>query len=166
MADDTKPDPSVDNDTEPRNTALRLLMLPRDTNQYGTIFGGVILSAVDQAAFIEARRHGLHRWVTAAVDRVEFIAPVQVGDVVSFLTRTMRRGRSSVQVEVRVEAERFLTGELVKVTEAALTMVAVDSTGRSIPFESPPSVAMPGFSTPTTESADGRSTSRGGGQGG
>ena len=137
--------------------ALRLLMLPADTNQYGTIFGGVILSALDQAAFIEARRHGLHRWVTAAVDRVEFIAPVQVGDTVSFLTRTIRCGRSSVQVEVRVEAERFLNGETALVTAATLTMVAVDAAGKSIPFASPPSV-IPGDRDGSTGSGSGGGT--------
>jgi len=134
-------------------------MLPRDTNQYGTIFGGVILSAIDQAAFVEARRHGLHRWVTAAVDRVEFIAPVQVGDTVCLLTRTIRCGRSSVQVGVRVEAERFLSGETVLVTEAALTMVAVDASGHSIPFSSPPSVAPPNLESPISgPEAPGEST--------
>jgi len=53
-------------------TALSVIMMPRDSNIYGTIFGGIILSYIDQAAFVEARRHGLHRWVTASVDRVDF----------------------------------------------------------------------------------------------
>ncbi len=123
-------------------TSLRIMTLPRDTNQYGTVFGGVILSAIDQAGFIEARKHGLHRWVTVAVDRVEFHAPVLVGDVVAFQTRTRSSGTSSVTVEVRVEAERFMTGDLVKVTEATLTMVAVNAAGRAIPFTSPPSVSV------------------------
>ncbi len=121
-------------------------MMPRDTNQYGSVFGGVILSAIDQAGFIEARRHGLHRWVTAMIDRVEFHAPVHVGDVVLFETRTVGTGTSSVRIEVRVEAERFITGDTVKVTEATLTMVAVNAAGRPIPFASPPSVVVPGFS--------------------
>lgn len=120
--------------------ALRVVMMPRDANQYGTIFGGVILSYIDQAGFIEARRHGTHRWVTVSVDRVEFRAPVQIGDVVSFLTVTERTGTSSVKVRIRVEAERDTTGESVHVTEAALTMVAVDAACKPIPFDSPPTV--------------------------
>jgi acyl-CoA thioesterase YciA len=118
------------------HTALRVVMMPRDANPYGTIFGGVILSYVDQAAFIEARRHGLHRWVTVSVDKVEFRAPVHIGDVVSFLTVTERTGTSSVQVRIRVEAERDDTAEIVHVTEASLTMVSVDASCRPVPFRS------------------------------
>lgn len=121
------------------------MMLPRDTNQYGTVFGGVILSAIDQAGFIEARKHGLHRWVTVAIDQVDFVAPVHVGDVVIFRTRTLSTGRSSVKVEVLVESERFTSGDTVKVTQAALTMVAVNAAGRAIPFNSPPSVSVVQF---------------------
>jgi acyl-CoA thioesterase YciA len=127
----------------PWTTALRIQSQPRDTNQYGTIFGGVILSGVDQAGFIEARRHGVHRWVTAAIDSVTFLAPVQVGDVVSYRTRTVATGTSSVTVEVMVEAERFTTGDVVKVTQAKLVMVAVNAAGRPIPYSSAPSVAIP-----------------------
>jgi acyl-CoA thioesterase YciA len=125
----------------PFTSALRVVMMPRDANQYGTIFGGVILSYLDQACFIEARKHGTHRWVTAAVDKVEFHAPVHMGDVVEFLTATEHEGRSSVRVRVRVEAERYTTGDIVEVTEATLTMVAVNAAGRAIPFRSPPTVA-------------------------
>ena len=119
---------------------LRVVMMPRDTNQYGTIFGGVILSYIDQAGFVEARRHGAHRWVTAAIDRVDFKAPVHTGDVVSFLTKTVRTGTSSVTVAVEVVAERFTGGETAQVTTASLTLVAVDASGRAIPFRSPPTV--------------------------
>ncbi len=115
-------------------------MLPRDTNQYGTIFGGVILSLIDQAGFIEARKHGTHRWVTASIDRVDFHAPIQVGDVVEVRTATARTGRSSVAVRVSVTAERYATGDIMKVTEATLTMVSVNAAGKAIPFNSPPSV--------------------------
>jgi len=117
--------------------ALRALMMPRDTNHQGTVFGGIILAHVDQAGYIEARRHGLHRWVTASVDRVDFKAPVHVGEVVEFKTRTIRLGRTSVAVQVIVDAER-LDGTWVHVTEAQLTMVAVDADGRAIPFRDSP----------------------------
>lgn len=120
--------------------ALRVATLPRDTNHYGTIFGGVILSYIDQAGFVEARRHGRHRWVTAAVDRVEFQSPVHVGDVVTLYTRTSRLGTKSVTVEVLVEAERYTTGEVVQVTTATMTMVSVDASGRAIAFRDSPTV--------------------------
>ena len=121
--------------TEP---AIRMVMMPRDTNAAGTIFGGVILSSIDQAGYLEARRHGLHRWVTASLEGVQFLAPVFTGDVVSFQTRTVGMGTSSVSVEILVEAERFATGDLVKVTEARLTMVSVNAAGKAIPFDAPP----------------------------
>ncbi|MEC8320598.1 MAG: acyl-CoA thioesterase [Planctomycetota bacterium] len=122
-------------------TALRALMMPSDTNHQGTVFGGVVLSRIDQAGYLEARRHGRHRWVTASMETVNFHAPVFTGDVVSFLTRTIRTGTSSVTVEVRVEAERHLGGETALVTEAHLTMVAVDRDGRAIDFSTDPEAA-------------------------
>jgi len=119
------------------NLALRVLMMPRDTNHQGTIFGGIILAHIDQAGYIEARRNGLHRWVTASVDRVDFKAPVAVGEVVEFKTRTIRLGRTSVTVQVVVDAER-LDGNWARVTEAQITMVSVDSQGKALPFREPP----------------------------
>lgn len=127
-----------------RTLALRVVTMPRDTNHYGTIFGGVILSYIDQAGFVEARRHALCRWVTAAIDRVEFKAPVQLGDIVNFYTLTTRKGRTSVTVRVEVEAERNSDGVHVPVTAATLVMVAIDDHGMPIPvFEgaTPPSPA-------------------------
>ena len=120
--------------------ALRIVTMPRDTNQYGTIFGGVILSHIDQAGFVEARRHGQHRWVTASLDRVDFRAPVMLGDVVSFYARTEREGTKSVTVRIEVEAERYTSGERHHVTSATITMVAVGADGTPIPFRSPPTV--------------------------
>lgn len=117
--------------------ALRVLMMPRDTNHQGTIFGGIILAYIDQAGYVEARRHGLHRWVTASVDRVDFKAPVEVGEVVEFRSRTIRLGRSSVCVQVVVDAER-LNGTWARVTEAQLTMVAIGAQGQSINFRDKP----------------------------
>jgi len=125
---------------EVRRLSLRVVTMPKDTNQYGTIFGGVILSYIDQAGFVEARTHGAHRWVTAAMERVDFKAPVGLGDVVNFFTTTTRAGTSSVTVMVEVEAERYHRGETVPVTSASLTMVAVDASGKAVPFRSPPTV--------------------------
>ncbi len=117
--------------------ALRVATLPRDTNHYGTIFGGVILSYIDQVGFVEARKHGRHRWVTAAVDRVEFKAPVLMGDIVTLYSSTSRLGTKSVTVEVIVEAERYTSGEVVQVTTATMTMVSVDAAGKPIAFREP-----------------------------
>src|SRR4029453_790048 len=83
-----------------RALALRVVTMPRDTNQYGTVFGGVIMSYVDQAGFVEARRHGVHRWVTASIERVDFKAPVHLGDTVNFYAQTPRLGTTSVAVRV------------------------------------------------------------------
>ena len=120
--------------------ALRVIMMPADSNQYGSIFGGVILSLIDQAGFIEARKHGNHRWVTVSLEEVIFHAPVQVGDVVALLTATERTGTTSVKVRVRVEAERYMTRDTVLVTEASLTMVSINAACKPIPFNSPSTV--------------------------
>ena len=87
--------------------AIRVLLLPKDTNAYGTIFGGVILSHIDLASAVQAHRVAAHRYVTRAMHAVEFHQPVLVGDLVSFYTETMRVGRTSVTVRVSVEAERW-----------------------------------------------------------
>jgi acyl-CoA thioesterase YciA len=115
--------------TEPY-LAIQVVMMPRDTNPHGTIFGGVILSYLDQAGAIGARREVIRAGgsppflVTVAMNRVEFKKPVLVGDVVRFLVRVVRMGRTSVTVQVSVEAER---GEKVlQVTEAEVVYVSVD----------------------------------------
>jgi acyl-CoA hydrolase len=90
-----------------RVPAIRVLLLPKDTNAYGTIFGGVILSNIDLASAVEARKLGVHRFVTKAMREVEFHEPVHLGDIVSFYTETVRVGRTSVTVRVTVEAERW-----------------------------------------------------------
>jgi len=90
-----------------RVPAIRVLLLPKDTNAYGTIFGGVILANIDLASAIEARKIAAHRFVTKAMREVEFHEPVYVGDIVDFYTRTVRIGRTSVTVRVEVEAERW-----------------------------------------------------------
>lgn len=134
--------PSPTSTTSPgaQQLALRVIVMPKDANPYGSIFGGVILSYIDQAAFVQARTHARCRWVTLALDRVEFKQPVFVGDTLNFYARTVKTGRSSVTVEIDVQAERFAPGAdgrhgpTVPVTSATLVMVAVDSAGKSIPF--------------------------------
>jgi acyl-CoA thioesterase YciA len=115
-----------------RVPAIKVLLLPKDTNAMGTIFGGVILSNIDLASAVEARKTGARRFVTKAMREVEFHEPVFLGDVVNFFTETVRVGRTSVTVRVSVEAERWGSGQgqRVKVTEAEVVLVAVDEAGR------------------------------------
>ena len=131
-----------------RLPAIRLLLLPKDTNAYGTIFGGVILSNIDLASAVEARKVAPHRFVTRAMREVEFHEPVFLGDIVSFYTETVRIGRTSITVRVSVEAERWGVppardgrggdGATVKVTEAEVVLVAVDNGGRPVPIRPEP----------------------------
>ena len=119
--------------TESREPTLRVTMLPRDTNARGTIFGGVILSHIDMAGGIAASRQASRNFVTRAMREVEFIAPVYVGDVVSFYTSITRRGTTSLTIKVSVEAERGKEPRhRVKVTDAEVVFVAVDEGGKPI----------------------------------
>src|SRR5262245_26387142 len=90
-----------------RVPAIKAIMLPKDTNALGTIFGGVILANIDLASAVEARKSGAHRYVTKAMREVEFHEPVYLGDIVSFYTETVRIGRTSIAIRVSVEAERW-----------------------------------------------------------
>jgi acyl-CoA thioesterase YciA len=119
-----------------RVPAIKVLLLPKDTNALGTIFGGVILSHIDLASAVEARKVAPRRYVTKAMREVEFHEPVFLGDVVNFFTETVRVGRTSITVRVSVESERWGSGqgERVKVTEAEVVLVAVDDKGRPRPI--------------------------------
>jgi acyl-CoA thioesterase YciA len=121
-----------------RVPAIKVLLLPRDTNELGTIFGGVILSHIDLASAVEARKSAPRRFVTRAMRAVEFVEPVFVGDVVNFFTETVRVGRTSLTVRVSVEAERRGGGPSVRVTEAEVVLVAVDENGRPTPVRGGP----------------------------
>jgi acyl-CoA thioesterase YciA len=125
-------------------TALQIVMMPKDANplptllpgmgqnlMYGTIFGGVILSHIDMAGSIAARREVALRggqdalaFVTVAINRVEFKKPVLVGDIVRFLTSCARIGRTSITMHINVEAERGQ--DLLHVTEAEVVYVGID----------------------------------------
>ena len=130
-----------------RMPAIKLVLLPKDTNAYGTIFGGVILSHIDLASAVEARKTAPVRYVTRAMREVEFHEPVYVGDIVSFYTETVRVGRTSITVKVTVEAERWAAGpaqppgsvgETVKVTQAGVVLVAVYDRGQAVPIRPEP----------------------------
>ena len=124
-----------------KDPAIRVLMMPKDTNGYGTIFGGVILSHIDLASAVEAHRVAAHRYVTRAMNAVEFHQPVLVGDLVSFYTEVTRIGNTSVTVRVVVEAQRWgapagpAGAGTVRVTEAEVVLVAVDAQGQPIPVK-------------------------------
>jgi acyl-CoA thioesterase YciA len=118
------------------DATLRVTMLPRDTNAHGTIFGGAILSHIDLAGGIAASRQASRNFVTRAMRGVEFIAPVYVGDVVSFYASVLRQGKTSITIKVSVEAERGREPrQRVKVTEAEVIYVAIDETGKPTPLK-------------------------------
>lgn len=140
--------------------ALQLVMMPKDANPlpsalpgstqntvYSTIFGGVILSYIDMAGSIGARREVLlaggnqtAAFVTVAINRVEFKQPVLVGDVVRFVTTLVRMGRTSVTMHIDVIAERG--AQTIQVTDAEVVYVAVDPAAG--PNERKPIPVLPG----------------------
>ena len=116
--------------------AIRVVMMPRDTNGQGTIFGGVILSYIDQAGFVEACRQASHHYVTVCMNKVEFRDAVFVGDILSLFAETLRIGRSSILVRVQAFAQRTTgTPETILVTDAEVTFVAVDEHRRPTPIK-------------------------------
>jgi acyl-CoA thioesterase YciA len=118
----------------PSEPAIRVWMMPRDVNALGTIFGGIILSHIDQAGVIEAHQHSDKKLVTVAVREVKFIAPVFVGDLVSFYTETLKIGTTSITVRVTVNAKRATPPhETVRVTVAEVIYVAVDDAWKPVP---------------------------------
>ena len=113
---------------ELRDPAIRVTMMPRDTNAHGTVFGGIILSYIDIAGAIEASWHTGHdRFITVAMREVVFHAPVYIGDIVSYYAETLKVGNTSITTRVTVEAGRFGShGQSVSVTEAEVVYVAVN----------------------------------------
>ena len=115
--------------------SIRVVMMPKDTNAHGTIFGGVILSYIDQAGAIEARRQGSHFMLTVSMDKVVFHQPVFVGDLISFWCETLRIGNSSITVRVVVEANRYYDpNERVLVTEAQVVYVNLGEDRKPTPI--------------------------------
>jgi acyl-CoA thioesterase YciA len=123
----------VENVVEPvklptdRQPTIRIIPMPADTNANGTIFGGWVMAQVDLAGSVPASERAMGRVVTVAVNSFLFKEPVFVGDLVSFYARVTKTGRTSITVDVEVYAQRHRFGtEVVKVTEAVLTYVAID----------------------------------------
>ena len=113
--------------------AIRVVMMPRDVNPQGTIFGGVLLSLMDQAAAVEAARQApQNRYVTVAFDRVEFHQPVHVGDVVSIWASATKVGRTSITIHVEVQAQSRGQTTQTTVTQGDVVMVAIDEAGKPV----------------------------------
>ena len=110
-----------------RQPVIRIIPMPADTNAHGTIFGGWVMAQVDLAGSVPATVRARGKVVTVSVNSMQFKQPVLVGDLVSFYADVIRVGRTSMTVDVEVYAQRQRFGaEVVKVTEAQLTYVAVD----------------------------------------
>jgi acyl-CoA thioesterase YciA len=110
-----------------RQPTIRIIPMPADTNANGTIFGGWVMAQVDLAGSVPASERAMGRVVTVAVNSFLFKEPVFVGDLVSFYAKVTKTGRTSITVDVEVYAQRHRFGtEVVKVTEAVLTYVAID----------------------------------------
>jgi acyl-CoA thioesterase YciA len=115
--------------------AIRVVMMPKDTNAEGTIFGGVILSLIDQAAYVEATRQAHGRYVTVSFHEAEFHRPVYVGDVLSLYASATKIGRTSMTLKVRVCARRRTDQDkTVEVTEAEVIFVSIDDSGSPTPI--------------------------------
>ena len=121
-------------DEEPRGEpTVRLVAMPRDTNANGDIFGGWVLSQMDQAGGIAAAERAHGRVVTIAIEAMSFIRPVKVGDVLCVYTAVDQVGRTSLKIHIEAWARRFHTHHREKVTDATFTFVAIDEAGRPRP---------------------------------
>jgi acyl-CoA thioesterase YciA len=119
---------------EPKgDLTVRTIAMPADTNANGDIFGGWVMSQMDQAGGIAGVERALGRVVTVAVDGMTFIRPVRVGDVLCVYTSVASVGRTSMKIQVEAWARRFQTQQREKVTEATFTFVAIDEEGRPRP---------------------------------
>jgi acyl-CoA thioesterase YciA len=118
---------------------LKVIPMPADCNANGDIFGGWVMAQVDLAGSVLPARHVRGRMATVAVNQFIFKQPVRVGDILSFFSSVEKIGRTSITVKVEVFAERFRSqGEYFKVTEASLTYVAIDDTGKPTPIAERP----------------------------
>ena len=114
---------------------LKVIPMPADVNANGDIFGGWVMAQCDLAASVIPARHAKGRMATVAVNEFVFKQPVRLGDILSFYSKLLRIGRTSVTVLVEVFAESFKAqGQYIKVTEATFTYVAIDENGRPRPI--------------------------------
>jgi acyl-CoA thioesterase YciA len=130
-------EPGLRPEEAPRGTlTVRTIAMPADTNANGDIFGGWVMSRMDQAGGIAGVDRAQGRVVTVAVEAMTFIRPVKVGDVLSVYTSVESVGRTSMKIQVEAWAKRFRTELHEKVTDATFTFVAIDDDGRPRPVPS------------------------------
>ena len=112
---------------------LTEIVFPEDTNPYGSLFGGRLVSLMDKAAFLCATRHARKNCVTASMDRLDFLAPIGKGYIVEIEAHLNYVSRSSMEIELNVYAEDTLSGKQVEACHAYFTLVALDSAGKPSP---------------------------------
>ena len=126
---------------EPRGElTVRTIAMPADTNANGDIFGGWVMSQMDQAGGIAGVERAQGRVVTVKFDAMTFLAPMKVGDVLEVYTQVENIGRTSMKIHIEAFAQRFQTTRRDKVTYATFTFVAIDDSGRPRPI---PPLAQP-----------------------
>ena len=116
------------------SAVLTHFLLPEDANPAGNIHGGVIMKHIDSAGGVAAFRHARRNVVTASIDRLDFINPTFVGNLLILRARVNLAGRTSMEVGVRAEAENLLSGAIQHVASAFLTFVALDENGHPTPI--------------------------------
>lgn len=116
------------------STSLRIMM-PTDANIRGNVFGGAILKYTDEIAAVAAFRHAQTNVVTASIDRMDFLAPVYIGDLLILKASVNYVGRTSMEIGVRIESEQLKTGRIIHAGSCFLTYVALDDQGRPSPIE-------------------------------
>ena len=125
------PRPLADQLPTDQELVLKVIPMPADCNANGDIFGGWVMAQVDLAGAVLPARHARGRFATVAVNEFIFKQPVRVGDILSFFSRVVKLGNTSITVRVEVFAERWNEqGQYVKVTDATLTYVAIDKDGK------------------------------------
>ncbi len=120
--------------TDQGTAILTHLLLPEDANPAGNVHGGVIMKHIDSAAGVAASRHARCNVVTASIDRLDFVQPVFVGNLLMLKASVNMAGRTSMEVGVRAETEDLLSGQIRHVASAYLTFVALDANGQPTPI--------------------------------
>lgn len=128
MGSDLEPRPVKDS-----QATMSELMMPQHANNLGNVFGGVILSLVDRVAAVAATRHARRQCVTVSVDRVDFLEPIYLGELVTARASVNYAGRTSMEVSVEIEAEDLVTGRRRHTNSCYVTYVAIDEAGRPTP---------------------------------
>jgi len=109
------------------------IVLPNDANVLGNMLGGRVMHHMDMAGFLAANRHCRQACVTAAMEHLDFLNPVRVGEAIVLDARVVYAGRTSMDVLVKVQSENLLSGERKPTASAIMTFVAVDASGRPVP---------------------------------